>query len=105
MLVERGHEACCVVASTIDLRCARQNDAMGDHMFLPKDPENALNGEVVVGANLPQHAVIEAASLEADKLKGDNEVIEEVELGSPLPYGEGGVELRQPFRYWVRQGP
>lgn len=73
--------------------------------FLPDDPDEALHGSVIVGAGLPEHALVDAASAEAAKLVGENEVIASVELGESEPYGQGGAQVQQYFSYWVRSGP
>jgi hypothetical protein len=80
---------------------------MGDDslLFRPDVPEDARQGEVIVGAGLPEHSVVDAASAQAAKLIGEHEVLENVALGDPEPYGEGGAQVRQPFSYWVRTGP
>lgn len=75
------------------------------YTFLPLPPEDALQGEVVVSAGLPEHALVAAASENAAQRLGDNEVLQHVEPGQPEPHGQGGAQERLPYKYWKRTGP
>jgi hypothetical protein len=73
--------------------------------FLPDAPDDALESEVVVDADLPQHELQDAASAKANQLLDENEVLVNVELADSEAYGDGGVQRLQHFKYWKRTGP